>query len=154
MCKRFWDKVNKTDSCWLWTRCVNESGYGVFCNSGKTILAHRYSYQICKGDIPEGLLICHTCDVRECVNPQHLYAGTHIQNMKDMVDRGRQGGNKKGNKGQNKGEKCGAAKLKDSDIQNIRDLYNDFTCLEISRKYNVCSETIRSIISKKTWAHI
>lgn len=86
---RFWEKVNKTDTCWLWT-ATKVAGYGQFRPDGENILAHRYSYTIHKGEIPTGLFVLHSCDNRACVNPDHLSTGTHVQNMHDMLAKGRQ----------------------------------------------------------------
>lgn len=96
--EKFWSKVSKTDGCWLWTgsRSGNnkrpESLYGSFyLGSGKKIRAHRYSYEISKGSIPEGMLVCHSCDTPLCVNPDHLWLGTSADNNKDCLDKGRGG---------------------------------------------------------------
>lgn len=89
---RFYEKVQKTESCWLWKGALNSRGYGSLGNgAGKRILAHRYSYVLHRGEIPEGLIVCHTCDVRECVNPEHLWVGTHKDNSDDMFAKNRQG---------------------------------------------------------------
>lgn len=90
--ERFYQKVEKTDSCWLWTGARNSRGYGCFSDgTGKRLLAHRYSYTLHRDVIPEGLIVCHTCDVRECVNPEHLWVGTHKDNSDDMFAKNRQG---------------------------------------------------------------
>lgn len=88
---RFLQKVFKTESCWLWVGAVNSKGYGSFTFNGKRILAHRYSYILNKGEIPEGMFICHTCDNPACVNPEHLWIGSPLENMVDMFSKGRQG---------------------------------------------------------------
>ena len=89
--ERFFQKVDKTESCWLWKGALNSRGYGSFSFEGKIISSHRYSYETYVGKIPEGMHVCHSCDVRNCVNPEHLWAGTHSDNMKDMVSKDRQG---------------------------------------------------------------
>ena len=78
--QRFWRKVKKTDTCWLWTGTLSNLGYGQFYPSGKPMLAHRYSFEHFKGPVPEDLELDHLCSTRNCVNPEHLEPVTHQEN--------------------------------------------------------------------------
>lgn len=79
---RFWSKVDKTESCWLWTASIGTDGYGQFMMPGKNLLrAHRFSYELAHGKVPDGLHLDHLCRVRRCVNPSHLEPVTHKENV-------------------------------------------------------------------------
>jgi hypothetical protein len=78
---RFWQKLEKTDSCWLWTAGLFTDGYGLFWDGKKTVGAHRFSYELLVGVIPIGLVLDHLCRVRSCVNPAHLEPVTHRENI-------------------------------------------------------------------------
>ena len=92
---RFWRRVNKTDTCWWWTGTVATHGYGTMSINSEPRLMHRFSYELHKGPVPEGLFVCHRCDNKRCVNPDHLFTGTHQDNMRDMVEKGRHGGGRR-----------------------------------------------------------
>lgn len=113
--KRFWAKVRKAGAnvCWEWQASKFKGrGYGTFVVEGRLWSAHRVSYVLAHGSIPKGLYICHTCDNQGCVNPAHLYAGTHDDNTRDAIERGRNP----------KGQKHGMAKFSEETLQQVRDL--------------------------------
>jgi hypothetical protein len=86
---RFWVKVKQTDYCWNWEGGTNGDGYGIFRIKEDTRLAHRISFQIISGSIPDNINVCHTCDNPKCVNPDHLFTGTQKDNMLDKMRKGR-----------------------------------------------------------------
>jgi hypothetical protein len=90
--QRFLQYVNKTETCWLWTGYIRQDGYANFrpISTSTTQLAHRVAYELWNGVIPDGSVARHKCDVRNCVNPEHLELGTHTDNMRDMFERNRQ----------------------------------------------------------------
>lgn len=87
---RFWAKVNKGPGCWLWTGADKPQGYGCVHVDGSTRTAHRIAYELAVGPIPEGAVVMHLCDVPKCVNPAHLRVATQGENVRDMVEKGRQ----------------------------------------------------------------
>lgn len=90
---RFWKYVDKSGDCWIWTGARYPAGYGAFGPKGTGAMgAHRYSWMLAHGEIPDGLSVLHKCDVRCCVNPAHLFLGTQKDNIADMVAKGRRRG--------------------------------------------------------------
>ena len=78
-----------TDECWLWTGYTSANGYGRSNFQNKKQLTHRISWKVHRGEIPDGMFVCHSCDVRSCVKPGHLFLGTHRDNMEDCKLKGR-----------------------------------------------------------------
>lgn len=157
MPKRFRDKINFTETCWLWTARIGTRGYGQFQVDGKPVKAHRYSWKQFYGDIPEGLLVCHKCDVRHCVNPNHLFLGTHKDNTQDMVAKGRYLGGFK--TGYTKGKKHWNVKLTEEKVAEIRRIYqkgkayqrNEFSQYALAEKYGVSRSAIDKIVNNLSW---
>ncbi len=85
----FFRHVKKEECCWTWTGSLGKWGYGHFRVDSKTMLAHRVSWMLHNGEIPNGLFVCHHCDNPKCVNPEHLFLGTHQDNIDDMMSKGR-----------------------------------------------------------------
>lgn len=85
----FWLKVNKTGECWLWTGARFRSGYGAIKVRGRLRRVHRFAWEIHFGEIPPGKVVCHRCDTRACVRPDHLFVDTQKENIRDMHAKGR-----------------------------------------------------------------
>lgn len=147
---RFFEKIKKTEACWIWFGAKDPKGYGRIGaggRKGKDIFAHRLSYQIHKGEIPEGMLVCHKCDTPACVNPEHLFLGTQTDNMRDCVNKNRL------NPFKPKGELNPKAKLTWDTVRRIRKEYSGVEkgFFEIAKVYGVSDCTISSILRMKTW---
>lgn len=138
-------EVAPSDECIVWPQesCFT-SGYGLIRYQGKNLRAHRVSYEIHKGEIPPGMLVRHKCDNPPCVNPDHLEAGTHADNMRDKSDRNRAA----------VGERSGLSKLTEAQVLEIRELAKGHTHTSISLEYGVTSANIDAIVKRKTWRHI
>lgn len=90
--ERFWEKVSRgaAGACWIWRGWKTTGGYGQLTLPGdQKVMAHRFSYELHFGPIADGLFACHRCDNPSCVNPAHLFLGTHLENMRDMIAKGR-----------------------------------------------------------------
>jgi hypothetical protein len=87
--RNFWASIDRTGDCWLWTKSRRPNGYGQTTRDRRNVTVHRVSWELANGPIPAGLYVCHTCDVRHCVNPAHLFLGTSLDNKLDSVTKGR-----------------------------------------------------------------
>jgi hypothetical protein len=145
--ERFWSKVNKTETCWLWTASTR-NGYGVLGwtnKNGTGSYAHRLSYQAAYGPVPDGLCVLHHCDVRRCVRPDHLFVGTRAENSADMVAKGRSC----------KGERQARSKLTVEQVQEIRVAHTlGDSGRSLAERYACSQETISEVIHRKRWGWV
>ena|SRR3990167_364687 len=141
--QRFWEKVKKTSGCWEWLGLKVGRGYGQISCSGKMIITSRYSYMLHKGEVPKGLEVCHSCDNPSCVNPEHLWLGTHKDNMKDAREKGRY-----------IKENNGRAKHKLKDIPQIKAMYatGKYSQRKLGEMWGVSHTNIYAIVNNKLWA--
>jgi hypothetical protein len=130
--------------CWLWIACTNSDGYGHIKVNGNQVRAHRLSYELSNGDIPDGLGVLHKCDVRSCVNPEHLFIGTQQDNVTDMLKKGRANYPTENNHGR--------SKLTKENVYQIRKrLERGHTQYEIAKSFGVTRSNISYIKAFKTW---
>jgi hypothetical protein len=126
--------------CWLWLGNPNASGYGLVTHMGRSILAHRAAHIIFKGAIPEGMEVCHKCDTPLCINPAHLFAATHGENMRDAHRKGRKS---------NKRESNPRAKVTSSQVAAIR---NDGRLVRvIARDFGISPAAVSMIRTGRNW---
>lgn len=137
------DKVDLS-GCWIWEGMTDKDGYGKFFYKKRTERAHRVSWILFKGEIPEELYVCHTCDNRSCVNPYHLFLGTNQENTKDRDNKERQA----------RGEKQGASLLTSEEVKYIRDNYRRGNGGILARKFGVSRSAISCITTGKYWRHL
>lgn len=142
--ERFLKHVKATNNCWMWQGARNEFGHGQSYLNGRLQGAHRVSYQLFKDDIPRTFQVLHSCDVPECVNPDHLRLGSQKENIADCKIRGRE------HKGY--GENGGQAKLLFEQVKSIRQmLISGITGVALAEKFGVGTSTVYSIKNGRTW---
>lgn len=151
---RFWKYTNKLGPihpiqgrCWVWTKCTDGDGYGQFQVLGEN-KAHRVAYKLFVGEIPQGLKVLHGCDNPSCVNPKHLFVGTHEDNMLDMTDKCRAA----------KGEDNGNSKLTEGKVKEIRSRYKPKHPVDgraaLAREFGVHDTAIYQVVFRKIWKHV
>lgn len=144
--ERFVGKINKTDTCWLWTGAPTKKGYGQFKYQDMNLKAHRVSYALWKGELDEELCIMHECDNKICVNPDHLEQGTTSKNTSDAYTRGLKDHTGTGNP---------SSKLNERQVREIRALGElGVPRNRIAQMYNMSERAIYSIHHRKSWTHV
>lgn len=140
-------KVNKNTNCWEWQAYIHKSGYGHFWMN-KNYRAHRASYELFVNKIPKNLLVLHKCDIKKCVNPDHLFLGTNQDNSDDKFKKNRQRFLK--------GIEYNGHKLNNKKVRNIRTLYKngEYTQRELAKIYNVSQRLIMNVIKRTAWSHV
>lgn len=139
---RFWSRVERGNGCWIWTGGLSSNGYGSFGARRASISAHRFSYELTKGPIPEGMLLMHSCDNPRCVNPDHLTPGTNADNMLDMVTKRRNGDRPAPARPRYKLDEGAVRAIRASTKSNA----------ELARDYGVARTTVSMARSGKNWA--
>jgi len=142
----FWPQVKKSDTCWNWLASP-ERTYGAVFFNGRKQQAHRVSYQLFRGEIPDGLNVCHKCDNPKCVNPEHLFLGTQQDNIDDMMRKGR-------HRSFNIpfGSNSGRSKL--TEEQALEIIGSDLSMSELAKQYGMSRSGIRYIKARIGWKHL
>lgn len=147
----FWHRVDKNGpgGCWLYMGSRKPNGYGHMLWSGKDLMTHRYSWEAANGPIPEGMHVLHRCDVPYCVNPAHLFLGTHAENMRDAKAKGRNA----------RGERTRGAKLTDELVLKLRARYKKSgprrsNIVALARECGVTKAAAYFAATRRTWKHL
>lgn len=138
-------KVNELTGCIEWVASLSKDGYGKMDIHRRTMRSHIVSYREHKGEFPEGMQVLHTCANRKCINPEHLYIGTHKQNMKDMIRDGNYA----------YGSRHGRAKIKEADVHEIHlSASKGITRKSLAHKFDLSVTVVGHILTGKLWKHV
>lgn len=142
--EHFWNNVARTETCWNWTAGLTYKGYGFLTLDRKQFRAHRYSYELHNGPIPKGMLICHRCDNRRCVRPDHLFLGTTQDNTADRHNKGRTL--------VIRGENHWRSRVDEKAVRDMRS--RRLRLAEFASLYDLTKESVRAIQRRKSWKHV
>jgi hypothetical protein len=144
---RYTDWSRGETACWEWTGSKDRKGYGRLGIAGIPELAHRIAYRLHRGEIPEGAHVCHHCDNPSCVNPMHLFVGTNADNMRDMVEKGRQS--------HPVGEQHPQAKVTAAQVVEIRERYSQGERpIRLAQEYGIAACTVNNIAAGRSWKSV
>jgi hypothetical protein len=138
--ERFWEKVDKTGTCWIWTACKDKNGYGFFRHNGKNLKAHRFVLELV-GRAAGNKYVCHTCDTPSCVNPDHLWVGDNSANQIDASRKGRHA----------------HQRLSIDDVREIkRRRQEGETAAKLAREFGLCANGshVCNIVAGRVWSHV
>jgi len=163
--ERFWAKIDKSSECWLWQGSKRHKGYGAFCyvRDGQVVQgrAHRYSYELHIGPIPQGMFVLHICDNPACVRPDHLFLGTNQDNIADMMRKGRHAVghyHPKANGGlgmYRRGEAHHASKMTNTLVRQLRnDRAKGMSYSKLAQKYALSQGNVYRIANHITWRQV
>jgi hypothetical protein len=157
LAERFWRHVERSRGCWTWTGGLNDAGYGIIGSggaSGRMLRAHRVSWSLAYGAIPAGLFVCHACDNRRCVNPEHLLLGSTAANNLDCVRKGR-GRHSTHPESANRGERNGRHKLTAAQVAEVRQQHLAGQSMRrLALAFRVSRPTIRAIVNGEHWRDV
>ena len=148
--EKFWKfvEINPETGCWEWAGGKNDAGYGIFCTSKMRIRTHRYCWELFNEPIPQSMELCHKCDSPPCINPDHLFIGTHAENMADMAQK------RRGTKMGRPGEQNPAAKLTEEIAREIFAMKGQKIARVVADIFNVGTTAVYHIWHGHTWKHL
>lgn len=151
--ERFRSRIQTVDdatSCWLWQRGLDRHGYGAISLNGKMLKAHRVSWELENGDIPDEMCVCHHCDVPACVRPSHLFLGTHADNSADMVTK-----NRVNRQPRKFGVENGGSKITPESVLQIRAMVaSGMKTRDVGALFGICSSQVSNITRRIHWRNV